>query len=167
MILPSRGLLLVTGFAIVPLCTAFTLLPQFGAVWLGVALAAVSILVVDAALGVTAVRHVSLSIPAVLELTRNRPAAVDLSLVNGSNKPLSGSFAVAFPSEISGASEVYSLSIPARGNSIHRLDLTANRRGRFAVESCSFQLVSPLHLWLARRTCALNCEIQVYPNLSR
>src|SRR5689334_12764618 len=110
MILPSRGLLLVTGFAIVPLCAAFTLLPQFGAVWLGVALAAVWIRVGGRAVAVRAVRPVSLSSPAVLELTTNRPAAVDLSLVNGSNKPRSGSFAVAFPSDISGASEVYSLS---------------------------------------------------------
>lgn len=167
MILPSRGLLLVTGFAIVPLCAAFTLAPQFGAVWLGAALAVVSILVVDAALGGTVVRHVSLSIPAMLQLTRNSPAAIDLSVVNGSNRPLSGSFAVAFPSDISGASDVCSTSIPARGSSIHRLDITANRRGRFSVESCSFQVLSPLRLWLVRRTCPLNCEIQVYPNLSR
>jgi len=108
----------------------------------------------------------TVDIPAVLRLTKDRPADLAFVLVCAKGGPSRVRLALATPEEIVPEKPDLWLDLPSAGGRVPlSWRCTAGRRGRFAAGPACLETVSLGGFWALRSRQALAGEIRVYPNL--
>ena len=165
MIVPqSRLLAWVAVF--IPVAVAGALVPGVAAP-AAIAFAALALLTgIDAALGRREVRGLRVSLPDIVRLTVERPAAIPVTVRQERERALTVRIGLPLPGGFRSADEVLEAAVPAGAESRLTWPCTPGVRGRFEVSRCHLEVSSPLGFWGARTVCACRSELRVYPNLA-
>lgn len=166
MIIPESKLLWGTGLVLTPFAAAAGAFPEtagIGAVVIGLFLAAV---LVDALLAPGAVAGVTVDMPELCRLTREREGHVDLHLLNRRSRPRPLRIGLLLPETFTSLHTEIRLQLPTADQRCDvRWPCIALERGRYAVDGCIVEGLSPLGFWAFRGRKPVAGEIRVYPNL--
>ncbi len=112
--------------------------------------------------------RISVDLPPVTRLSRERAGRVEVRIRNEPRKATRLRFALMLPPEVVSPSEDIPVSLPA-GPEWSRFSWTCvpQKRGNYRLESSWLETGSPLGFWSARRAVAVHSELRVYPNLLR
>ncbi|MDB6023160.1 MAG: hypothetical protein JWQ04_3017, partial [Pedosphaera sp.] len=148
----------------------FSILGAVAPAAFGISVALIVALVVlalaDALGGRTALAGISVHLPEVVRLSRNREAKIELRIRNERQKSRPLRIALALPREIHSAVDEMEVSLP-RESEWSRLLWTCQplRRGNYRLQTAYLESTSPLGFWAVRRQVPSPSEIRVYPNL--
>ena len=110
----------------------------------------------------------SLGLPAVTRMSKERPAKLEVQIRNEGRKPHTVRLALALPREICSPQEDAHVALPRDSEwSRFTWNCLPLKRGQYRVESARLETISPLGFWDGRKTVAAPAEIRVYPNLFR
>jgi len=165
-VVPSALLLAAVAVVVVP---ALTLLFAGVLVVPATVLLAVfaGIVIMDAMSGRRSLRHVRVSGPELVRLWKDREGGIDLLFRSDDRRGRMLRIGPVLPEEIASQPEEKSIVLPD-GAEHSRIEWTCHprKRGRYILDRCAIECLSPLRLWHARTLAVLNTEIRVYPNLA-
>jgi uncharacterized protein (DUF58 family) len=120
----------------------------------------------DAAGAMKRLAGLSLQVPAVMRMSKDREAKLEVRIRNERLQPRTLRLALALPREIQSPKEDADVALP-RDAEWSRIAWSCipRRRGKFRLHQAAVETDSPLGFWGARRTLATHSEIRVYPNL--
>jgi uncharacterized protein (DUF58 family) len=166
MIVPRTRLLTWFALLALPFATLAVALPETAALTGGLAGLFVLLAILDAVMGLGALDGLSVELPKVVRLSKDRPGELELHVVNAPQRQREVRLGLAFPRELAAAQEDLTALLPAKAE---RAKLTwpfqPLKRGNFILDQCYLESASPLGLWSVRGTTPTRCEIRVYPNL--
>ena len=166
MIIPRNRLLLWVAVVVLP----FSLLGAVEPAAAGISLAAIGGLLVlalaDAAGSRTSLAGISLQLPDVARMSKDREAKLEVRIRNERRRPKNLRLALALPREIESPQEDAWVALP-RDSEWSRLawPCLPRRRGNYRLEAAYLEADSPLGFWGARRHVPAQSEIRVYPDL--
>lgn len=165
MIVPRTRLLVIVA-CILPLLAAIPLMAQ-AKVALSVALGVLAVAVIaDALLSRRGLKGISVRLPEVVRLSKDREGEVLLQIVNQTTKSRDVRIGLPFPAEIHPIQETLLTRLPAESpGAMIRWLCTPLKRGKYLVNRYYLEIASPLGFWSARSNEAAKMEIRVYPNL--
>ena len=165
MLTPRNRLLFWTGM-LVPFTALSAFVPAAGNLTLMLAFALAAAAAIDAFLAGARAGEVSVTVPELVRLSKNRESEIPLVIENRSREPVHLRIGLPLP-EITGSKyETMSVSLPEE----HRTSETVwpckpMERGSFFIERCYFRVRSPYGFWNARSSTQCRSEIRVYPDL--
>ena len=120
----------------------------------------------DAVAAQTALEGISVELPAVARVSKDREAQLELRIRNVRQRRRALRLALAFPREIDSPQEEVRVELP-EDSEWSRLAWTClpRQRGKFSLTAAYVEGASPLGFWLVRRSLPVSCELRVYPNL--
>ena len=131
-------------------------------------LAFVLIAVIDAALSFDALQGIRVELPEIVRFSKNREGVIELNIAHSGAINREVRFGLALPGAFSSPCEDLNAMLPADQK---RFSLTwpckPLKRGQFRLETCYLETSSPLGFWARRGNVTVNCELRVYPDLSR
>ncbi len=165
MIVPRNILIALAAATLLPLSVMLAVglvSPDVAAVIAGMlALAAV----VDAALSAGRLDGISVELPAVTRLSKDREGEVYLEVVTDQPGVKQVRLALCFPLEFTSPHEDLVIETPAEGlRSLAPWPVTGTRRGNYYLDQVYLERPSALGLWSIRKTCATAGEVRVYPS---
>src|SRR6266542_3881122 len=166
MIVPQSRLLLWVAVVILPFAVVAAVVPE-AAVLAGLVIAAVVVLaLLDAALAQGGLEGISIELPAIVRLSKDREGVIDVHIKNEKQQAKRLRLGLPLPREIASADEDLWTVLPA-GSERSRLSwpCTPLRRGNYPLVSCHLEAASPWGLWAVRARSPARTEIRVYPNL--
>ena len=121
---------------------------------------------VDAAVSFGRLDGISVCLPEVLRLSKDRAGSIEVTLKNKLKRPLRLRLGLALPRELASPHEDAMVLLPA-GAEQSRLDwpVTPLRRGNFRLRRAFLETASRLGFWVVRANVPAACEARVYPNL--
>ncbi len=126
----------------------------------------IAVVAVDAIAGRSALAGISLELPAVARVSKDREARLELRIRNERRRRRRLRLALAFPREIDSPQEDVPVALPADSEwSRQEWTCRPRQRGKFTLTAAYVEAASPLGCWAVRRTLAVHCEVRVYPNL--
>ena len=166
MIIPRNRML--RWFAVIVL--PFSLLGAVEPGAAGISLAAISGLVVlalaDAAGSRTSLAGISLQLPEVARMSKDREAQLEVRIRNERQRPKNLRLALALPREIESPQQDAWVALPGDSEwSRLTWPCLPRRRGNYQLESAYLEADSPLGFWAARRQVPARSELRVYPDL--
>ena len=164
--MPGQRLLIWTALVTLPAALLGGLLPAFFPVAAaGVALFA-ALAALDAMLGLGALEGIQVLLPPVVRLGKDRAGVIEIQIRNERQKARQLRLGLALPGEFSAPQEDLAVLLPANAL-LSRLSwlCTPLRRGRYPLDRCHLETVSPLGFWAVRAAAPAACELRVYPNL--
>ncbi|MBI5802202.1 MAG: DUF58 domain-containing protein [Verrucomicrobia bacterium] len=166
MIVPRTRLLTWFALLALPFATLAVALPESAALTGGLAGLFVLLALLDGVMGVGALDGLSVELPKVVRLSKNRPGELELQVVNPSKRQREVRLGLPFPRELASAQEDLTALLPAKAE---RAKLTwpfqPLKRGSFVLDQCYLECASPLGFWSVRGATPAQCEVRVYPNL--
>lgn len=161
MLAPAKRLLILSLLTVLPLATA----AGFGErLALPALLVLALVALADAIQGRRRIESVRVVAPALLRLTKDVDAPLNLTIENRAGMPLPLRLAPALPEELHSPESTRHIEAPA-GKSALEWTIRGTARGDFRVPAVYLETPSLLGLWLARAECPVECAIHVYPNL--
>jgi uncharacterized protein (DUF58 family) len=165
MIVPQSRLLFWVGFIILPFTLIATALPQSMMVAAGLIGAVLALAVLDALLAFRRLDGIGVELPELVRLSRGREGQIELRVRNEEMTAKRLRLGLAFPGEIFTERRDLWVALPeGRQHSTLHWPCTASRRGRYALEKCYLEALSPLGFWALRSSTPIATEIRVYPN---
>lgn len=166
MIAPGYRLLFWFAALVVPAALVGTALPETLPIVAFFLVVALLVAIVDAALGFGILPGISVELPPVVRLSKDREAGFHLEIDNPSKKARRLRVGLNFPQSIHTATPEQTVVIPT-GHAKSRIEwlCTPRQRGRFEFERAHLEGQSPLGLWSIRAACPIVSEFRVYPNL--
>ncbi len=166
MIIPRNRLLLWFAVVVLP----FSLLGAVEPAAAGISLAAIAGLLVlalaDAAASRTSLAGISLQLPDVARMSKDREAKLEVRIRNERRRPKNLRLALALPREIESPQEDAWVALPPDCEwSLLTWPCLPRRRGNYQLEGAHLEADSPLGFWAARRHVPAQSEIRVYPDL--
>jgi uncharacterized protein (DUF58 family) len=135
--------------------------------FLGLLVAFFTVVIVDALFAFRGLDGVSVRLPDVVRLGKDREGEILLQLGNPSQKPIEISVGLPFPPEIIPETESLPAILPAESPAaLLRWLCTPLKRGKYMINRCYLETPSPLGLWNYRKSFPCESELRVYPNLS-
>ena len=127
----------------------------------------VAVAVIDAIYAGRLLRHIHVSSPELVRLWKDREGAIELLFQSDGRRARSIRIAPALPDEIASSEEERTIKLP-QGAERSRIEWRCHprKRGRYLLNACAVERLSPLSLWHTRTLMPLNTEIRVYPNLA-
>ncbi|MEN9575028.1 MAG: hypothetical protein RL514_2883 [Verrucomicrobiota bacterium] len=166
MIVPRTRLLTWFALLALPFATLAVALPESAALTGGLAGLFVLLALLDAVLGLGALDGLSVELPKVVRLSKNRPGELPLQVINLSQRQREVRLGLPFPRELASAHEDLTALLPAKAE---RAKLTwpfqPLKRGNYRLVECYLEAASPLGFWSVRGITPTDCEVRVYPNL--
>jgi uncharacterized protein (DUF58 family) len=166
MIVPSNRLLLLTGVLISPLA----LLPVYPRISLVAALgtgAFALLAIFDIASGRRRLGAFRVELPAVVRLARDRSGEIAVKIYREHGRLTRLRIGLPMPQGLKSPTSDLIADLDRKQNDfVVSWPCSAERRGRYQLEQCRFEIPSPLGLWAFRQTAAVASEIRVYPNLT-
>ncbi|HYG36498.1 MAG TPA: DUF58 domain-containing protein [Clostridia bacterium] len=166
MIAPRNRLLLWFAVVVLPFSLLGAVEP--GALLLsGCAIGAFLLLAaVDAITARRELVGISVHLPEVVRMSKDRAVRLEIRLRNERQKPATLRLALALPREIQSSQEDAYVSL-SRGTEWSRFNWTCcpHYRGSFRLNAVRIGINSRLGLWEFHKTLPVSCEIRVYPNL--
>src|SRR5205807_2689250 len=166
MIVPRNRLLFWCAVAVLPFSVLGALEPNAAVISLLVISVLVSLAVVDAIRARTALAGISIVLPEVARMSKDREAKLEVRIRNERQNPRTLRLALALPREIQSPQEEALVALP--GNSEwSRLTWSCLpiKRGNYRLDEAYLEANSPLGFWAVRKKAAVHSEIRVYPNL--
>jgi len=166
MIAPQNRLLLWFALVVVP----FALLGAIEPVAAVVALACIGgfllIVLGDAVAAQSGLKGISVELPGVVRLSKDRETMIELRIRNERQKQRQLRLALAFPRAIDSVQEDVRVELP-EASEWSRLawPCVPRQRGRFVLDAVHIEGSSPLGFWAVRCRLPARCEVRVYPNL--
>jgi uncharacterized protein (DUF58 family) len=167
-LVPRARLLLWVALIVLP----FALLGGLEPDTLGVSLAIIggffALAVGDAVAARGALAGVTVQLPAIVRMSRDREALLDLRVRNERQRPQMVRIGLALPSEIDSLWEDTFVALPG-GSEWSRFSWSCvpRRRGRYRIESVRLEAASRLGFWGMRKAIEARSELRVYPSLFR
>jgi uncharacterized protein (DUF58 family) len=166
MIVPQSRLLLWVGVVALPFAAIAAVVPE-AAVLSGLVIVAVVVLaLLDAALAQGSLEGISIELPAIVRLSKDREGAIDVHIKNEKQQAKRLRLGLPLPREIASPDEDLWTVLPA-GSERSRLawPCTPLKRGNYPLVSCHLEAASPWGLWAVRARRPARTEVRVYPNL--
>ena len=166
MIVPSLKLLFWVCVVFLPFAALLTAVPST-AMLSGCLMAALVILAaVDAVLGRGCLTGISVELPEVVRLSRDRDGEILLSIKNERMKVRQLRLGLAFPKEMYSPNRDLMAELPAHVSVSTLLwPLKVLKCGQYVLDKCYIEVGSPFGLWAIRTTLPINAKVCVYPNL--
>lgn len=166
MIVPASRLLLWFALVVVPFALLGAIEPAallisvvcIGGFWL--------VAVADAVAARSGLSGISVELPGVVRLSKDREARLELRVRNERQKRKQLRLALALPLTIESAQEDVRVELP-EASEWSRLSwpCVPRRRGSVHLNAVHIESASPLGFWVVRRKLTTRCEVRVYPNL--
>jgi uncharacterized protein (DUF58 family) len=166
MIVPQSRLLFWFAVVALPFATLGAVYPAAGPASV-VLIAGLAVLaVLDAALGHGRLAGITLKLPEVVRMSKDRAGTLEVQLRNETQKSRLLRLGLPLPREIQSPDEELSVALP-KGTEWSRVGwpCTALRRGNYRLRRTHVETSSPLGFWAVRAALPVNSEIRVYPNL--
>ena len=166
MIVPQSRLLLWVSVAVLPFAAIAAVVPE-ATVLAGLIIAVVVVLaLLDAALAQGVLEDISIELPAIVRLSKDREGAIDVHIKNKKQQAKRLRLGLPLPREIASPDEDLWTVLPA-GSERSRLawPCTPLKRGNYPLVSCHLEATSPWGLWAVRARRSVRTEVRVYPNL--
>ncbi|HYG77776.1 MAG TPA: DUF58 domain-containing protein [Planctomycetota bacterium] len=167
MIAPRPKLLLWTALAVVPLATFAVLATDLGLIFSALLTVVLFIMTCDAVLAYKGLAGISVKVPPVVRLSKERQGEILFEIANTTGLSREVRLGLALPRAIWSAQEEMTVALPA-GAEHSRVGwpCTPLRRGRYVIDRCYLEGISPLGLWNTRAVEPVSAELRVYPNLA-
>jgi uncharacterized protein (DUF58 family) len=165
MIVPRNRLLYWTA-ALLPAVGLAAAWPETA--FLGWALAGLLALTaaLDGALSPGRLAGLSVSLPELLRLTKDREGVLEIRVENERRKVRRLRLGLNFPAEVQSEHHDLLVELPKQETSSDvSWPCRGIKRGRYYLDRCYLEVSSGLGFWSARKTVACRAEIRVYPNL--
>jgi len=166
MIVPMTRLMTWVAIVALPLAALGAVVPEF-ALWSALLIALFLIVATwDAVLALGSLEGISLELPEIVRLWKDRNGAIELQIKNLRQKSKRLRFGLLLPPEILSPEEVLPALLPD-GAERSRLSwpCTPVKRGKFLLDKCYLEGSSPWGFWAFRKALPARSEIRVYPNL--
>jgi uncharacterized protein (DUF58 family) len=124
----------------------------------------VSVAALDGILGAKRVSMLSVRAPATIRLSKDLDGSLALLVGNSSGGALHAQIAIVMPDGTASTKSVEDIVAPP-GDSPIGWPVTGVQRGDHQLREIHIETASPLGLWSARASCAVQCALRVYPNL--
>lgn len=166
MIVPRNRLLFWVAAVVLPCSLVGVFEPAASAgAWAVTGLLAV-LVVGDAFVGRKRLAGISVELPAVSRMSKEREGRLEVRIRNQPLKATQLRLALEMPPEVVSVSEQLAVALPA-GSEWSRLNWACvpQKRGSYRLRTSWLETASPLGFWSARRPVPANSELRVYPNL--
>jgi len=165
-IVPTNRLLFWIATVVLP----FALLAAAVPLALTLSLVAVGLLIilafVDASLAPRSLADISVELPAIARMSKDRDSAIEVRIRNPNQKPKTLRFGLPLPRQIESTHEHEIVTLPAETEwSQFNWQCRPQVRGNYRVETASLEASSSLGFWSFRKRVPVRGEIRVYPNL--
>jgi uncharacterized protein (DUF58 family) len=166
MIVPHSRLLFWVALVVIPSATLLGLLPGTAMVWTVLLGVFAALVICDALLARRALAGISVQLPEVVRLSKDRPGAIGLRFRNDQRQERQLRVGLDLPVELRSVQNEILTQLPG-GVEFSRVEweCTPTRRGRHFLKTCYLEASSPIGLWLWRSAAPVSGEIRVYPNL--
>jgi len=167
-LVPRTRLLLWVSFIVLPFALLGGVEPRVRLVSL-LAIGGFLVLVAADALATRGrLSGISVQLPNVVRLSRNREAPVELRLRNEHQQPLTLRLGIVWPRGIDSSQEDAFVTLP-EGSEWSRLSWPCcpRNRGNFRIETVRVEAASRLGFWAIRKSLPAAAELRVYPSLFR
>lgn len=168
MIVPQPRLILSAALVLVP----FALLlgaTRVVAVAAGAVIALfVLVAILDAirAFGRAGSGAVAIILPPLVRLQKDQPGTLDVAIEREQAGELELRLGFAFPGALGAVQEDERIRLGGESKRYSvSWQLQPKERGAFRIEQAFMEFASPLRFWAVRRSCPVQCEARVYPNL--
>jgi len=166
MIVPRSRLIFWVGLVVLPFATLAGAIPSTIALSLGLIAVLLALTLLDAVMALRSLDGISVELPEVVRLSKDREGAIDLHIRNDRMKAKGLRLGLAFPKEIvSPSQDLYTLLPAERQFSRVSWPCQAFERGRYILDKCYLEVLSPLGFWAVRSSSPAYAEVRVYPNL--
>ncbi len=166
MIVPRNRLLVWVTVLALPFGAIAGLSPTSAPVAIGAIGLFLAVVFLDAVLGLGVLDGITVTIPRIVRLAKDRAGLLELQIFNEQQKAKQLRFGLALPLELKSPQEDLAALLPA-GHALSRLTwpCTPLRRGNYHLDKCYLEGASPLGFWAVRGTSPMQGEVRVYPNL--
>ena len=159
-------MIMLMGIMLIPFAGLGASAPQLTVISGLLIAAAFALVLLDAVLGYGSLDGISVELPDVIRLLKDRQGSIELRIKNEKMKSIRLRLGLALPQEILSPEEVRVAILPGEsGFSCLSWICTAVRRGNYLLERCYLEGSSPLKFWAVRSIAHTHTEIRVYPNL--
>jgi len=126
----------------------------------------VLVAIVDAGLATTKLDGIGIELPAVVRLSKDRPASLSVVVINQRRLPRRLRLGLALPPGLTSAKEEFDVLLPS-GAERAQVDWPClpQRRGRVEISRAYLETGSTLGFWAVRKSVPTRCEVRLYPNL--
>lgn len=166
MIAPGYRLLFWFAALVVPAALVGTALPEMLPIVAFVLVIALLVAIVDAAFGFNVLPGITIELPPIVRLSKDREGSFQLEIHNPKEKARRLRVGLSFPESIHSETPEQMVVIPA-DHKTSRVSWVClpSQRGRFEFNRAHLEGSSPLGLWSIRGSCPVQSEFRVYPNL--
>ena len=166
MIIPRNRLLLWFAVVVLPFSLLGAVEPGAAVISLAAIGGLLALALVDAVGSRSSLDGISLQLPEVARMSKDREAKLEVRIRNERLRPKNLRLALALPREIESSQEDAWVELP-RDSEWSRLTWPClpRRRGNYQIESAYLEADSPLGFWGARRQVPARSELRVYPDL--
>lgn len=166
MIVPRSRLLVWVGLIVLPFATLGAVESSAFVISAAVIGALLFVVLLDAALAFGRLDGLSVELPEVSRLSKDRDIALEVRVRNERQTAREIRLALEFPRAIQSANDEMQVALPA-GSEWSRFTwpCRSSARGNFPVTRAFVEGVSQLGFWAVRATLPVHGELRVYPNL--
>jgi uncharacterized protein (DUF58 family) len=166
MVVPKSRLLFWFGLIVLPLCLAGAAQPTAATLCLAGILAFLFIALLDALIAPRGLKGISVALPPVNRMSKDRPAKLEVRIRNERLKPRTLRLALGLPPALISPQEEADVSLPADAEwSRLGWECVPNHRGCYPLRQALVEVGSPLGFWGWQRALPIQSEVRVYPNL--
>lgn len=168
MILPHSRLLFWVALLVTPGATLVGVMPQSAWPLIFLLVAFGGLVGFDALRARRALLGISVQVPEVVRLSKDRPGQIELLIRNEQEQARRVRLGLNLPTELQSFQDEMPTQLPA-GTQFSRVawECAPSRRGQYWLEACYLEALSPLGFWAWRATAPLNTEVRVYPDVLR
>jgi len=167
MIVPRTRLLAWVAVVVIPFGMAIAVTPHAWPVALAVFAGLMIVAIADASISLRILDPITLRLPPVLRVSKDRPAALPFQLANENGiAPPTLRIGLPWPQTFATDKDELTVTLP-KSDQLSEVEwpYTAHRRGRYPLNRVFVEANSRLGFWSVRRRRSVECEVRVYPNL--
>ena len=166
MIVPTNRLLFWFAAVVLPFALLAAASPAAFVLCICAIAGLIVLAAVDASFASRALAGISIQLPAVARMSKDREAVIDVRIRNENHKSKTLRFGLPLPRQIESIKEDEMITLPPKAEwSQFNWRCRPRARGNYRLESACLETQSWLGFWSFRRRYPTNSEIRVYPNL--
>ena len=166
MLVPQTRFLFWFAVVALPFSVLGALYPAAGMISVCLILGLLLLGVLDAGLATVRLDGISVELPRIVRLSKDRSASLSLVVINLRQLGRRVHLGLALPAGLTSPREEFGVILPA-GAERAQVDWLClpRKRGRLQIQRAYLQASSPIGFWAFRKSMPVRCEIRVYPNL--
>jgi len=166
MIVPRNRLLIWTALIVLPFALLAALEPAARVVSGALVGAFLGLALVDAFGARRGLRGISVQLPAVARMSKDRATTLELRVRNEPQRPRELRVGLPLPDSVDSEEEVREVALPGDSEwSLLSWPCTPRKRGNYRMDAVYLECSSPWGFWAGRKAVASASELRVYPNL--